>query len=153
MTQQIHSAPLPTHKPTPPEPTKNATEQKVEQAAALILQHEESVLILQRGPTAPWYPNAWNLPGGGVDEGETHEEAALRECREETGIELSSACYICKNEHPDYHVLFFEALCDKRPEVHLNFENTNYTWITKSQLGAYNFVPDVKEAIEGLFPI
>lgn len=29
----------------------------------------------------------WGLPKGGIDEGETHEVAALREVREETGLD------------------------------------------------------------------
>jgi 8-oxo-dGTP pyrophosphatase MutT (NUDIX family) len=36
----------------------------------------------------PWQaePQYWKSPGGGIEAGETPEEAAIRECREETGI-------------------------------------------------------------------
>jgi 8-oxo-dGTP diphosphatase len=45
----------------------------------------------------------WSFPKGGVDEGETIEQAALREVREEAGLEcliirkLSSSHYLFKN--------------------------------------------------------
>ena len=41
------------------------------------------VLILRKNP-----PLGWALPGGFVDEGETLEEAAIREAREETCLEV-----------------------------------------------------------------
>jgi ADP-ribose pyrophosphatase YjhB (NUDIX family) len=42
------------------------------------------VLIHRRNP-----PQGWAIPGGFVDYGETVEQAARREAREETGLELS----------------------------------------------------------------
>ncbi|MEV6695389.1 NUDIX domain-containing protein [Micromonospora sp. NPDC051196] len=39
--------------------------------------------------TAPELGQWWELPGGGIDEGETYLETALRELREETGISIS----------------------------------------------------------------
>ncbi|WP_417269083.1 RNA pyrophosphohydrolase [Celeribacter sp.] len=35
-------------------------------------------------------PDAWQMPQGGIDEGETPREAALRELWEETGLEATS---------------------------------------------------------------
>lgn len=35
----------------------------------------------------------YDLPGGGIEEGETKEEACIREFREETGVEISDPLY------------------------------------------------------------
>ena len=40
------------------------------------------ILLLHK----PRKKDAWQIPQGGVDEGETHEEAALRELKEESGL-------------------------------------------------------------------
>jgi 8-oxo-dGTP diphosphatase len=56
-------------------------------ADALILTVQESVaklLLIQR--KHPPFAKRWALPGGFVNEGETLEQAALRELEEETGV-------------------------------------------------------------------
>ena len=47
------------------------------------------ILISQRGPGCPSNIGKWNVPGGYLDFNETLEDAAKRECFEETGIKIS----------------------------------------------------------------
>jgi len=47
------------------------------------------VLLVRRNPAARFMGGAWVFPGGAVDAGEDHLGAALREVREEAGIDLS----------------------------------------------------------------
>jgi 8-oxo-dGTP pyrophosphatase MutT (NUDIX family) len=46
------------------------------------------VLLFRCGP-APWTDGHWELPGGGIEPGESYADAAVREIREETGLEIS----------------------------------------------------------------
>src|SRR5437660_12203651 len=50
---------------------------------ALIFDEDQRVLLAHRRDI-DW----WNLPGGGMEVGETVEEAVCREVREETGLEV-----------------------------------------------------------------
>jgi 8-oxo-dGTP pyrophosphatase MutT (NUDIX family) len=58
------------------------------EAARVLLLDADDRLLLFRGcdPDRP-ERTFWFTPGGGLDPGESHERAALREVREETGLE------------------------------------------------------------------
>lgn len=53
-------------------------------AVGVLVVDGDRVLLVQRG--RPPQVGRWTVPGGGVEVGETLEEAALRELAEETGL-------------------------------------------------------------------
>ena len=66
----------------------------------IIIEVEQKgiVLILRKNP-----PSGWAIPGGFVDYGESLEEAAVREAKEETGldIQLSRQFHTYSDPHRD----------------------------------------------------
>lgn len=51
----------------------------------LIINIDDGIVLIERNNP----PHGWALPGGFVDYGETLEQAAVREAREETGLQVN----------------------------------------------------------------
>ena len=66
------------------------------------------VLITQRHPSKPW-PLKWEITGGSILKGETSKQGAIRELKEETGIEVEELdlhfiySYISEDVSSIYH--------------------------------------------------
>lgn len=66
--------------------------------SAIILSKDNKILMGKKDPAKGGvWPGVWHIPGGGLDQGETLEEAVSREVREEAGIDISEACIIPLN--------------------------------------------------------
>ncbi|OJU88240.1 hypothetical protein BGO17_04700 [Candidatus Saccharibacteria bacterium 49-20] len=59
-------------------------------AGALLFSNDGRVLI-GKNVKGGVYEDLWVVPGGGIDEGETKEDAVKREILEEVGIDISDA--------------------------------------------------------------
>jgi len=58
--------------------------------SALIFSKDGKLLMGKKNPAKGGvYPDCWHIPGGGVEEKETLEQALKREVQEEVGINIS----------------------------------------------------------------
>ncbi len=63
---------------------------------ACVALHNGKILLAHRNPTGQM-GGRWEFPGGKVDAGESDEEAIVRECREEFGINVKVGRRICES--------------------------------------------------------
>lgn len=74
--------------------------------AGVVLKQDGKYLLVQEAQ--PKVYGKWNLPGGRVDEGETLEQAAIREAREEAGFEVKLGAHL-HIVHPSVEVPVLHA--------------------------------------------
>lgn len=101
--------------------------------------------------------NKWALPGGKAEQGETAAEAAIRENSEETGIDISNRVSFFKTmyeRYPEgdfvYHI--FRALVDKKPNVVLSSEHSDFMWVSPFQALQMDLIEDLDVCINLLYP-
>jgi 8-oxo-dGTP pyrophosphatase MutT (NUDIX family) len=57
--------------------------------AAVIISKDEKIFLGMKNPAKGGvYSDCWHIPGGGIDDGESKEQALIREIMEETGIDI-----------------------------------------------------------------
>ncbi|CAH2716196.1 hypothetical protein BACCIP111895_03380 [Neobacillus rhizosphaerae] len=69
------------------------TPKHIVSAAAIVLNNQNEILLI-KGPR-----RGWEMPGGQVEEGESLKDAAIRETKEESGIdiEITKFCGVFQN--------------------------------------------------------
>lgn len=123
----------------------------VKNAIAIIVDKDNKILLLKRADEeGTWMPNKWALVGGGVDKGETNQQAVEREILEETGLEVKkfvNSFSLQRNSANSIEHIFVCRFTGDPTEINLNQENTRYGWFDVEEMKFLDTVPHLLEYI------
>lgn len=103
---------------------------------AVILNHKLNKALLIRRRPDDFGGGTWESAGGKVEEGETLEDALIREVYEETGLKVipEKLLYASLDEHSEQRLIFIVYLCLTDEEtITLSDEHTEIRWVDKTE--------------------
>ncbi|MFZ5826938.1 MAG: NUDIX hydrolase [Bacillota bacterium] len=115
-------------------------EGKIVSGVMVVAAHPDGRLLFvaqQKGP----FGGHWLLPGGGIEYGESAVEAAVREFREETGLELEAPRFVGVYEmrgrwqHGSYHLIMLCFAGTAQGEIPPGFEGDGVGGVRWARLG------------------
>lgn len=99
---------------------------------AVLIFHQGRVLAVRHS-----YRQGLGIPGGRMDPGEVPEQAAIREIREELGLDLSNAGLVYLQHVRNTH--YYRAVLDREPVIRIdNREIIEAIFLTPAQAGHAN---------------
>ena len=123
----------------------------------VVVRKDDKVLLIRRGNLPR--RGDWGIPGGAVELGETWRDAAVREVREECGIEIElgeviDAIDILQRDNAG-HLQYHYALVDfagtyVSGELRAASDVLDARWVAPSELDAFNLPELAREVIDKL---
>ncbi len=105
-------------------------------SCVIFNQRDEILMIQNRRYTTQRLE--WEVPAGRMEEGETPEEAARRECMEETGCTLKELRYLCQHNPSkgmsDLVMHVFAARVDTEGQILDQDEVKNKRWMPRNEV-------------------
>jgi 8-oxo-dGTP pyrophosphatase MutT (NUDIX family) len=126
------------------------------QVVTCILEHDGKILLLKRSNQVGTYRGLWGGVAGYVEELEDPYDTAIKEIREEAGIELDALELVLKGnpieisdtyEGRRYHWIVYPFLFHVQTKelVHIDWEHDEYRWVHPSEVRKFDTVPGLDE--------
>lgn len=113
--------------------------------AAAVIRKDDKIFATQRGYGE--FKDGWEFPGGKIEEGETPEQALVREIREElnTEIRVGERIGTVEYDYPKFHLSMDCFWCEIVQGMLELKEHEAAKWLTKDTLHSVEWLPaDVK---------
>ena len=118
---------------------------KPQVGTAMIITKDNKVLLMKR--KGPHGGGTWSTPGGHLDFGETPEQGAMREAKEEVGVDVVDIRFRAatndnfESEGKHYITLWFEGKATGEPTIASEREITEIGWFAWDELPQPLFLP------------
>lgn len=120
---------------------------QIEVVAAIIIK-DNKIFATQRGYGD--FKDWWEFPGGKIEEGETPEEALIREIKEElsTNIQIDRFLTTVDWDYPKFHLTMHCYICSLLTDsLHLN-EHEAARWLSKNEIHSVRWLPADEQLID-----
>lgn len=112
-------------------------------------------LLIFRRSGGVKYSNQWRMVGGKAEEGETYYEAALRELKEETGLDPllfwtipSINNFYNPSADTIHQIPAFGAEIKSGQDIVLNHEHSEFKWISEDEIDDYILWPEQRRLMK-----
>lgn len=108
---------------------------------AAVIIHNEKVFATQRGYGE--FKDKWEFPGGKVQQGETRQEALIREIQEEldTTISVGEMIDTIETDYPNFHLSMSCYFCTVLEGKLTLLEHEAAKWLDKDHLYDVDWLP------------
>jgi 8-oxo-dGTP diphosphatase len=113
-------------------------------SAVALIDRDGRVLLAQR-PAGKKMAGLWEFPGGKIEDGETPEQALVRELKEELGIDTSGSCLapltFSSHRYEDFHLMMPLFACRVWQGHVVAREGQNFVWAYPKDFDKYPMPP------------